>query len=835
MTEIVKKILPHVVATIIFAVVTLVYFSPFFDGKQLRQGDIVQANGNLKEVNDFREKTGEEALWTNSIFGGMPAYQISVHYHNNILKYVNSIMTGCLPVPAYMLFVAMLGFYIMLLCFRVDPWLSIAGAFAYGFSTYFLLIIGAGHNTKMHALGYLPPVIGGLYLAFERRKLWTGVIVTCLALGLQIRANHLQITYYTAIIILIFLIFELVNIARNRQYNTFIKTSAAMLIALVLAVGVNITMLLLTMEYTPHSTRGQSELVDTSGDQTKGLDKSYILEDYSYGIAETMNLFIPNFTGGGSIGKAGTDSPFYDALIQHGASKQDAAEMCKGIPTYWGDQRYTAGPVYIGAVVVFLFVLGLFVVKGRIKWWLVTATIVSIVLAWGKHCSFLSNMFIDYFPMYNKFRTVSMILVIAEFTVPLLGILALKEIFGDNLTRIDKQKALKNSFFITGGIALFLMLFSGLFFSFTGPGDAQLSSMGYLDWMIAALPDTREELLRHDALRSLLFVAAAAVVLWFTIRGNLKMKAACACFAALILVDLWTVDKRFLNDSNFERTKKANTVQPSQADLAVLQDKSLDYRVLNIGADTFNEAVTAVFHKSLGGYHGAKMKRYQELIEHRLTPEINAFIANLQSAKTDGDISKIFRKCPAINMLNTKYVIYNPSQPPLSNPDALGNAWPVSDIEWVDNANAEIAAMTDFDPAKTVIIDKRYQSVLGDFTTTHDSTAVIRLTGYEPNHLTYEYLSEKPQLVVFAEIFYDKGWKAYIDGQLTPHVRADYVLRALAVPVGEHQVVFKFEPKSYVLGERISLASSIAIILLILGAVGYYWHNKKTASGKTDK
>ncbi len=834
MTDIFKKLLPHVAAVVLFVGVVLVYFSPMVaDGYKLRQGDIKQSNGASKEATDYRAATGEEPLWTNSEFGGMPAYQISVRYPNNWTQYLEKILTAGIPSPAYMLFVAMLGFYIMLLCFKVNPWLSIAGAFAYGFSTYFLLILGAGHNTKMRALAFLPPIIGGLYLAYSRRKVWLGVLIACLALALQIRANHLQITYYTAIIVFIFLIFELVRVIKDKQYSDFIKASAAMIIAVVLAVGVNITNLLLTMEYAPYSTRGQSELTDETGDQTRGLDKSYILKDYSYGIAETMNLFIPNFMGGASVGEVSTDSPIYEALIQNGVSKQDAAATCKGVYTYWGDQRFTAGPVYIGAVMIFLFILGLFTVKGQIKWWLVTATVLSVMLAWGNHFLMLSDLFIDFFPGYNKFRTVSMILIIAEVCVPLLGILALKEMFGDELTAGDKQRALQKSFFIAGGIALFFTLFSGLFFSFSAPSDSGLSQQGYPEWFIAALQDTRHTLMRNDSFRTLLFVTAAAAILWFSVKGKLKANAAYTLFAIIILVDLWAVDKRFLNDGDFDKPQKANAITATAADQAILQDKSPDYRVLNLTVDPFNDATTSYFHKSVGGYHGAKMKRYQELIEHRLGPEMNTMITNLQAMKTEDDMAKLFRNCPALNMLNTKYVIVNPQQPPITNPDALGNAWPVSEIKWADNADAEIEALGKIRPAKEAVADKRYLPVLEGFKAIYDSTASVELTEYRPNRLTYEYQSQQPQFVVFSEIYYDKGWDAYIDGEPAPYVRADYVLRAMAVPAGKHQIVFKFEPKTYATGEKISLAGSVGIILLILGVAAKEIYDARKKSNKT--
>ena len=813
MTEIIHKNLPHAVAVVLFVLATMLYFSPvFFDGKQLRQGDILHSNGSSQEIKEYKERTGKDALWTNAVFGGMPAYQIGVRYHNNWVQYFGRFLTLGLPSPTYMIFISLLGFYIMLLCFKVNPWIAIAGAFAYGLSTYFMLIAGAGHNTKMRAMSYMPPVIGGLYLAYARNKIWLGTLMACLALGLQIRANHFQITYYTAIIVLIFIIFELIRTHKEKQYRNFVKTSAAMALAVTLATGVNITNMILTAEYTPYSTRGASELTDETGNQTTGLDKSYILEDYSYGIAETMNLFIPDFMGGSSVGKVGEQSPFFETLISNGISKAQAKQISQHVPLYWGDQRFTGGPVYIGAVVIFLFILGLYTVKGQKKWWLLTATILSVALAWGKHFGFLSNLFIDFFPMYNKFRTVSMTLTIAMVTIPLLGILAANEMLGDHLTVTEKKKALKNSFFIAGGIALLFLILPGLFFSFVAPGDGSLSEMGYPEWLIAALPDTREWALRWDTFRSLMFVTGAAAIFWFFISGKLKTASAITLLAGLIIIDLWAVDKRYLNnDSFFPKQKNVNMAQPSPADLDILQDKSPNYRVLNFTVDPFNDASTSFFHKSIGGYHGAKMKRYQELIERHISR---------------GNIE-------VLNMLNTKYFIVpdkETGQPKKQvNPGALGNAWPVEQINWVDNADAEIAALTGFDPVREAVVDKRYEPALQGFIAQYDSTAVIGLISYEPDRLVYEYHSQLPQMVVFSEIFYDKGWEAYVDGELTPHIRADYILRAMAIPAGKHEIVFRFEPAAYARGEKIALASSIGIVLLILGvaAKGYLDRRKK--------
>ena len=796
-----KKTIPHVVAITLFLLATVIYFSPMIlDGKQVRQYDILQYFGSAQEIIDYRERTGEEALWTNSMFGGMPAYQISVIYSNNWLRQLYRFLTLGLPSPAYMIFLSMLGFYIMLLCFKVDPWLAIAGAFAYGLSTYLLIIAGAGHNSKMRAMALMPMIIGGMYLAYARGKILTGALIVCLALGMQIRVNHLQITYYTAIVAMIFMVLEIVRISKEKQYLiVFLKTSAAMVIAVTLAVSVNTTKILLTLEYTPYSTRGQSELTDETGNQTRGLDKSYILDDYSYGIVETMNLFIPNFMGGSSGSKVGTSSPFYKALIENGINRRDAVEISRSVPTYWGGQRLTSGPVYIGAAVVFLFVLGLFVVKGRIKWWLVTSLALCIALAWGNNFRLLSDLFIDFFPGYNKFRTVSMILVIAQLVIPLLGILAIKEILCNELSINEKQKAIKNSFFIVGGSALFFALFSGTLLSFSSPNDAMLSQYGFPDWLIATLPDTRHQLLRNDAYRSLFFVTGAAAVVWFMVSGKLKYAPAIILISGLIVADLWTVDKRYLNNSHFAARGVNNAPRPSSADLEILQDESLSYRVMNTTVSVFNDATTSFFHKSVGGYHGAKMQRYQDIIERH----IGRF--DMQT----------------LNMLNTKYfIVGDRSQPAVrENPDALGNAWAVDRIIWVNNADEEIEALNDFEPANEAIVDIRFRSVLEGFTAQHDSTATVELISYEPNNLVYRYESQLPQLIVFSEIFYSMGWNAYINGELSPHIRANYVLRAMPVSAGKHEIVFKFEPENFKRGERIALISSILIALFAVCVV----------------
>lgn len=809
-----KSIVPHAVAVLLFIVISLAYFPSLLEGKKLKQHDILMHRGMSKEIADYRAKTGSEALWTNSMFGGMPAYQISVSYKNNIAQYLNGIIGLRLDPPAYFLFVSLLGFYILLCVLKLDPWLSFAGALAFGFSAYFFIIETAGHNSKAHAMSLMAPILAGVLLTF-RGKYIIGGILTALFLALQLNANHLQISYYTFLIIIIFGIVEFYNTFKNKHLDSFFKASGSLTLALVIAIGINFSNLYLTYEYGKYSTRGKSELTNHAEDKTSGLDKSYILNDYSYGISETFNLFIPNFLGGASGGALTTNSEVYKFFISQNYPPEQAKTYLKQMPLYWGDQRYTAGPVYIGAVVVFLFVLGLFAVKGPVKWWLVSATIFSIILAWGKNFQFVSDLFINYFPAYNKFRTVSMILVIAELTIPLLGILGLWKMFGNEIPNDKKLKYLRNATYIAGGFALLFALLPGMFFNFSSSADA---SYKLPEQMLDALRSDRKSLMQADAFRSLLFVLLSAGVIFAFVKNKLTLKVSCVAFSLLFLADLGFVGKRYLNSANFvSQHESAQPFSMSHADEIILQDKSQDYRVLNLATDPFNDASTSWFHKSIGGYHAAKMKRYQELIDFHLSKEIQEIEMLFRSKPTFQSIDSLFSQLHVLDMLNTKYIIYNPEAAPLPNNKAYGNAWFCSKYQLVKNADEEILALKTIDPSKEAVIDQRFSQIINNINLKHDSAATINLASYEPNHITYKSTSINDQLAVFSEIYYEKGWNAYVDGKLTPHCRADYVLRAMVVPSGSHTIDFKFEPTTYAMGERISLISSILLVLLILG------------------
>jgi hypothetical protein len=805
-----KKLLPYLAAIVIFLVVTLVYFSPLLEGKKILQSDIINFKGMSKEISDFRAQTGKEALWTNSMFGGMPAYQISVKYTANLVGYLDTILSLGLPHPANLVFLYFIGFFILLVVMKANPWLSIAGAAAFAFSSYFFIIIDAGHNSKAHAIAYMAPVMAGIILTMNRKYLWGGIL-TALFLSLEVKANHPQITYYLAMIALLYGLFQLIQSARVRELTPFFKSVGVLLVALAFAVLTNLTSLWATWEYGKYTIRGKSELTSNKANRTSGLDKDYATQ-WSYGISETMTLLIPDFYGGSSSTKVGTSSKIAEAMkaneIPDGTISQYVNQPMPFL--YWGAQPFTSGPVYVGAIVMFLFMLGLIIVKGPVKWWLLTATVLSILLSWGHNLMPLTDFFLNYIPGYNKFRAVSMILVIAEFTIPLLGILAVKEICDKPEEKKRLFKGIQVAFIITAGVSLLFALVPGMFLDFAGSGDRYMQQQYQLpDWLMQAIRDERQRVLRIDAARAFVFIVLGCGLVWAVLFNKLKKEYAFIALTVLILADMFTVNKRYLtNDSFISGSRVENPYEPTPADNQIMQDKAPDFRVLNLTANTFNDAGTSYFHKSLGGYHGAKLRRYQEIIDHGIQPEIEKFA---QSMSTDST--------PVLNMLNTKYIIF-PNQDkqaiPFPNTRALGNAWFVAGIEMVDNADAEILAVGTFRPDSLAIVDKSFANELTSFTPARDSADFIVLDTYAPNQLEYHYRARNSSLAVFSEIYYPKGWNAYVDGQVTPHFRADYILRAMVVPAGEHKITFKFEPAVYAIGEKVSFASSLLLIIIVL-------------------
>jgi len=813
MKQIFKNISTEILIIALFIIIPLLYFSPMLEGKRLVPGDTQKFKGMSKELRDFQEKTGEKTLWTNSMFGGMPTYLISSPQPPKVISFINRILTLFSFRPVSFVFLYLLGFYIALRLFGVNRWLSLAGAFAYGFSSYFFIIIFAGHATKSIALGYLPVIVAGVYYALKKKPL-AGCIITGFALALQLINNHLQITYYTLIIVVVMGVFLMIDSIKEKQFNKFIVRVGLLFIPVILAVGVSFAAIITTIEYGEYSIRGESELTyEQNENKTSGLDKDYILNDYSYGIAETFDLFIPNFVGGSSSNTFGTKSEIYKKLKSYNVP--NSRQIVNQLPTYWGPQRYTAGPVYIGAVVIFLFFFGAFLVKGKVKWWLVSITILSILLALGKHFYFLSDFFIDYVPGYNKFRTVSMTLIIAEFAMPLLGIIGLNQFLNGKHTKETFLYAIKWSVIITGGLALIFVLFPGLFFNFSAPLDDSLLQQGFTQELIQALRTDRQQLLKTDAFRSLIFVILTAGSLLAYHYKKISIKVLYFILPALILLDLWTVDKRYLNNDHFSPKQKAEIPYiATKADNEILKDSDPDYRVLDLTVSTFNSARTSYFHKSIGGYHGAKMRRYQELISLYISPEISSIITTLQGKNPSSDINTAMQNMSILSMLNCKYIIVNGNSSPLKNPYALGACWFVDKYRMVEDADAEISAIGNFIPANEAIIDKRYRNLINDITIHPDSTAKIHLLEYQPNKLVYESESTYDQMAVFSEIYYPEGWNVTVDGKPADVFRANYVLRSMILPAGHHKIEFKFEPDSYNLGRKVALISSILLFVL---------------------
>ncbi len=814
----VKGFIPHIIAVVLFLIISYSYFSPLLEGKRIQQSDITHFKGMSKEVRDYRAETGEEALWTNRLFSGMPAYYVGTKYENNHTTFLEKFfMLG--KAPASFLFLYLIGFYIALLLFRVNPWLSIVGAIAFGFSSYFFIIIAAGHNTKAMAIGYMAPIIASIIHTY-RDKRWSGLILTGVFLALQIESKHPQITYYTLITIILFGFFELYNFWKSKQPIRFVKITLLLFIPVLLAVGSNMANLWTTYEYSDHSMRGQSELERNQENQTKGLDKDYATK-WSYGIDETLTLLIPNYAGGSSQGELSEDSETYQTLINNNVPKRRAQQLIKRLPLYHGDQPFTSGPVYVGALVLFLFVFSLFILRGPLKWWILTATLLSVILAWGNNFMVVTEFFLDHVPGYNKFRTVSMTLVIAEFAIPLLAILGLKKLFNEEIEKQQFINALKYSLYILGGLCLLLILAPGIFQNFTGPSDARLPA-----WLAETLRDDRKSLLRQDALRSLIFILLGAAVLAGFYFKKLKQIYAIGLLGVLILIDMWNVNKRYLNEDNFASKQQVqNPYQKSKADQMILQDPAKYYRVLNLAVNTFNDASTSYFHNSIGGYHGAKMQRYQEMIDYHIQPEMQQIMSHLKNQKNPRGLDSVLNKLEVLNMLNTKYIIYNKKSAPLRNAHALGNAWFVNDYRLVPDAEAEINALDQFDPYKTAIVDQDFSDFVGEKNFQKDTAGHIRLTQYGPKHLKYDYKASQQQLVVFSDIYYPHGWNLLIDGKKTDKLfRANYILRAAVLPPGEHTIEMKFEPRSYTMGNNISNYSSIILLALFTLWIGYEFY-----------
>ena len=823
-----KKWLPDVLAVLLFAVLAFAYFFPAdIEGRILYRHDASAGRGAGQESTEYLEKTGERTRWTNALFGGMPTYQMSPSYKST--DKLGSIINAYhlwLPENVWFIFAYLLGFYILLRAFDFRQHLAALGSILWAFSTYFLIIIAAGHIWKVWALAYLPPMIAGLVLAY-RGKYLAGFLVTAIFTAFEINANHVQMTYYYMFIMLFLFIAWLVEAIQQKQMARFLKATGVVAAAAAIGVCLNLSNLYHTWEYGQESMRGKSELVkkNTANQTNSGLERDYITQ-WSYGIGETWTLLIPNTKGGASV-------PLSQNETAMAKANNDYISIYQQIGQYWGEQPGTSGPVYVGAFVMMLFILGLFIVKGPVKWALLAATILSIMLSWGKNFMGLTDFFIDYMPMYAKFRTVASILVIAEFTIPLLAMLALKKIFDEPELLKTKANYLYVSFGLTAGIALLFALMPSMFFSsFISSSEVQaLQNLPaeHIQPLMANLTEMRQAMFTSDCWRTFWIIVVGTAVLLMYRFGKLKSSYAIAILIVLCLADLWQINKRYLNDEMFvPKSEREAPQQMTQTDEQILHDKSLDYRVLNLATNTFNENETSYYHKSIGGYHAAKLRRYQEMIEQYISPEMQNIFEAIPAA--GGDMTQVNGDSifPVLNMLNTKYFIL-PLQGgqtvPLQNPYTYGNAWFVDKLQYVQNANDEILTIGKIDLRHEAVADAKFKAQLGE-AVAQDTASIVCITGYEPNELTYDVNSGKGGVVVFSEIFYP-GWTATVDGQPAELGRVNYILRALNVKPGKHEVVLTFKPQSVKTTETIAYTAYGVLILVILGALFVEWRRRK--------
>lgn len=822
-----KKLLPDLIAILAFVLLSFAYFFPAdIENRILFQHDTAAGAGAGQEVKEYYEQTGERSRWTNSLFGGMPMYQIAPSYDSTkSLQWVQKAYQLFLPDYVCLTFMLMLGFYILLRVFGIPVWLAGLGGIMWAFSSYFFILISAGHIWKFITLAYVPPTIAGIVLAYRGKLLWGGIL-TALFVALQITSNHVQMSYYFFFVILFFVGAYFEKAWRTKTLPQFFKASAVLIVAALVGIAANVSNLYHTYAYSKETMRGKSELVQT-GDAAKqtssGLDRDYITQ-WSYGIDETLTLLVPNFKGGASAALSQSETAMSKANPMY-------SSLYGSLTQYFGTQPMTSGPVYVGAFVLFLFVLGCFIVKGPLKWALIGATFFSIVLSWGKNFMPLTDFFIDYVPLYNKFRAVSSILVIAEFTIPLLAIFALKRLLEEPEILKQEKKPLGISLLLTAGIALLLAVAPGSIGSGYVPAqeaqmlqnavNQQMIPANELSGILANLGEMRAELVSSDALRSFIIIGIGCSLLWLYASGKLRSSLTIAGITILCLADMWGVNKRYLNDAQFvPHSIRTETFTKTNTDELILQDTNLDYRVLNFATSTFDDNNTSYWHKSVGGYHPAKLRRYQEMIEHHISPEMQAAYKAIATAGGEMD-SVDANKFRILNMLNTKYFIFPAGQQrqtvPILNPHAYGNAWFVNKVQYVNNANEEIDALDSIIPTETAVVDARFKDVLKGTTESYkDSLSSIRLTSYTPNRLTYETNNAQDGIAVFSEIYYPDGWHVTIDGQPAELARADYILRTMYVPAGQHTIEMRFDPTSLHVTEGIAYG---ALALLVIGII----------------
>lgn len=813
----IKKWIPDIVAVLLFVIISLAYFFPSdIEGRVLAGHDNIATVGAGQEAKEFHENTGKTTRWTNALFGGMPTYQIAPSYSSTeAINFAGKIYKLFLPNYVGLVFIMLLGFYIMLRAFGVSAWLSTLGSVAWAFSSYFFILIYAGHIWKFLVLAYVPPTIAGIVMAYRKHYV-AGAIVAALFFALQLLSNHIQMTYYFMFVILAIMIGFFIEAKRNNELPHFFKATGFLVIAALIGVTINISNLYHTYKYSKETMRGKSELVkeDNANQTAGGLERDYITQ-WSYGKGETFTLLVPNLKGGSS------EHPMSESKVAMEKANPQFGPIYQQMGQYWGEQPGTSGPVYVGAFILMLAVLAMFILKGPVKWALFAVTLLSIFLSWGKNMMWFTNLFIDYMPMYAKFRAVSSILVIAEFTIPLLAILGLKELFDKPEMIKERMKYVYISFGLTGGIAFLFWILPGTFFSsFVSTAETQALSglpQQYIAPIISNLTEMRQAVLASDAARSLIIIFLGTVTIMLVMHRKLKANYAIIIITLICLADMWTVNKRYLNDSHFvNKSTTHQAYKKTPADEYILKDESLDYRVLNLSVSTFNDNTTSYYHKSIGGYHAAKLRRYQEMIEHHIMPEMMTLSKIIQD--NNGDLTHVDgREFQVLNMLNTKYVIID-KELAIPNPcvAGYGNAWFVDNIRYAENANEEIEGINDIDLRETAVADIKFKATLNNLESmTKDSTASVTLISYQPNKLAYKTASQNDGVIVFSEIYYPE-WTATIDGQPADIARVNYILRGLYVPKGEHTIKFTFEPKSIKYTEA---ASYIAFCLLIIGTI----------------
>ncbi|MDF2456374.1 MAG: hypothetical protein K0R51_2367 [Cytophagaceae bacterium] len=809
-----KKFLPHLIANLAFIAVLFVYYHPTLSGKEIVSNDVVQAKGFSREADTYIKKNGGEVLWTNTSFSGMPVW---VGHTTNYVAGVHAALRESLPTPIAIGFVCFIGFYVLMVVLGANAWLAFAMSAGFAFSTFNIISFEAGHINKVYDMGLMAPVLAGVWLIFQQRNYIVGALVTTFFLGLHIFYGHYQITYYLLIVLLFMGLYEFIMAIINKTYVHFAKATALVVICAIIAVAPNVSKMWTNYVYSKQTMRGGSELKAESKDNT-GLDKVYALR-WSSAKMESFTMFIPYFYGGASNEKLGAGSNFYKTLVANGVPRVEAKSYAEQVPLYWGDQPGTAGPLYFGAIIVFLFVLAMFVIKDQYKWWILAATLFSIVMSWGRNFETVTDFLFYNVPLYNKFRSVTMALCIAQMTVPFLGGILLVKLAKGEVEKADFYKGLKWALGICGGLALIFGLMGGAFFDFYGASD---SETGYPEWLLEALRADRASKFRTDSFRTLFFVLAAAGLLWAWFTDKLNATTTYIVLALLVIIDIAWVDKRYLEASDFKKKKTdENWVEMTAADEQILRDTTLSYRVLNLSKNPFSDATTSYYHKSVGGYSAIKLSRYQDVIDNQFMDDSGSFKLNE----------------PIFSMLNTKYIIFSDRKSgqvyTQQNPGAFGNAWFAAEIKPVKGAKEEMDALGKVDVSRVAVVEQSFDSLITVFTPNRDSSGTITLVeNSDPDQLSYDYNASSEQLVVFSEVYYQPGWNAYIDDKLAPHLRVNYILRAMRVPAGKHKITFKFEPEHYKRSEQVALIGSWFFILFLAGLIGLYvkeeW-KKKTA------